>query len=94
VKQRAKKNAKQQNAEVDQVFCMTADDGHVWIHIFDSMPRAVRQRLRTSPFNLCAACLKAFVLPEVLRKQPKLSHEKALLVGIEIMEAQVRKQTS
>jgi hypothetical protein len=51
----------------------------------------VRRRLRNSPFDICAACLEAFVLPEVLAKHPKLSREKALFAAVEVMEAEVRK---
>jgi hypothetical protein len=79
-----------QNDEIDQVFCMTADEGHVWIHVYDSLPLTVRRRLRNSPFNVCAACLEAFVLPKVQAKHPNWSREKALFAGIEIMEADVR----
>jgi hypothetical protein len=40
-----------------QIKCLTADEGHVWIHSYDLLPPAVRHRLATSPFNLCAACI-------------------------------------
>jgi hypothetical protein len=78
--------------EIDQVYCLTADAGHVWIHTYDTLPVAVRRRLRNSPFNVCAACLEAFVLPKLRIKHPNWSREKLLLVGIEEMEAEVRKQ--
>jgi hypothetical protein len=84
MKQRTK-----QNDEIDQVFCMTADAGHVWMHVFDTLPLPVRRRLRNSAFNLCAACLEAFVLPQVLAKHPKLSREKALFAAVEVMEAEM-----
>jgi hypothetical protein len=29
----------------------------VWIHCYDQLPRAVRQRLAASPFNICPACM-------------------------------------
>jgi hypothetical protein len=80
------------NDEIDQVYCLTADDGRVWIHVFDTLPVAVRRRLRNSPFNLCAACLVTFVLPEVRSNHPKLSREKALFAAIGVMEARVRRQ--
>ena len=40
-----------------QVKCLTADEGHVWMPDFDTLPPAVRRRLAESPFNLCAACV-------------------------------------
>jgi len=40
-----------------QVKCLTADEGHVWIHYYDRLPAAVRQRLATSVDNICPACL-------------------------------------
>jgi hypothetical protein len=49
----------EQRADLEgkQVACLTTDAGHVWIHYYDQLPRAVRQRLASSPFNICAACL-------------------------------------
>jgi hypothetical protein len=75
-----------------QVKCLTNDEGHVWIRNYDELPPAVRQRLRESPYNLCAACLEAFVLPEVHRRHPGYTRLKALLSAIELMEAEVRKE--
>jgi hypothetical protein len=40
-----------------QVKCLIADEGHVWIHYYDQLPTAVRQRLATSVHNICPACL-------------------------------------
>ena len=40
-----------------QVRCLTADEGHRWIHVYDGLPKPVRKRLAESPFNLCAACM-------------------------------------
>jgi hypothetical protein len=68
------------------------DEGHVWIHTYDSLPPPVRLRLRNSDFNVCAACLLAYVLPEVRAKHPSWPREKLLIAGIEIMEAEVRKK--
>jgi hypothetical protein len=74
-----------------QVYCLVGDQGHLWIGHYDTMPPAVRQRWRNSPFNVCAACAKAFVLSEVRAQFPKLSHEQALLKALEIMEVKIRK---
>jgi len=41
-----------------QVKCLTADEGHVWIHCYDSLPAPVRQRLANGRFNICPACLQ------------------------------------
>lgn len=43
--------------EGEQVYCLTSDEGHLWIHCYDELPKAVRQRLASSPFNICPACL-------------------------------------
>jgi hypothetical protein len=40
-----------------QVKCLTADEGHLWMHCYDPLPPAVRHRLATSPYNLCPACV-------------------------------------
>jgi hypothetical protein len=85
MKQRAK-----QNAEINQTYCLIATGGHLWMRgFFDALPVAVRQRLRSSPFNICAACLVTEVLPMVRRKHPNWTHEKLLFAAIEMMEAQV-----
>jgi hypothetical protein len=78
--------------EVMQVKCLTGDEGHVWIGSYDELPPAVRQRLRNSPFNLCAACLVAFVLPDVQRRHRSYTRVKALFAAIDIMETEVRKE--
>jgi hypothetical protein len=75
-----------------QVRCWTGDDGHIWIHTYDTLPARVRQRLRSSPFNLCPACLESFFLPEVHARHRGLSPEQALFVAIEVMESEVRKR--
>jgi hypothetical protein len=79
-----------QNYEIDQVYCLTADEGHVWIHVYDTLPVSVRRRLRNSAFNLCAACLQAYVLPKVRAKHPNWPRERQLVAGIEVMEAEIR----
>lgn len=39
-----------------QVRCLTADEGHVWMHYHDRLPSIIRRRLAESPFNICPAC--------------------------------------
>jgi hypothetical protein len=70
---------------------LTSDEGHVWMPTFDAMPVSVRRRLRNSPYNCCAACLEAFVLPKVQLKHRGYSREQALLVAVEAMEAEIRR---
>jgi hypothetical protein len=89
VSRRQMPSAKQD--EILQVKCLINDEGHVWIHCYDALPATVRQRLRNSPFNLCAACLEMVVVPKVKRKYPSLSREQQLLIAIKVMEAEVRK---
>jgi hypothetical protein len=56
---------------------------------FDQLPVRVRERLRSSPHNLCAACLTAFFLPKV--RAQHATRTRALLAAIDIMEAEVRR---
>jgi hypothetical protein len=89
MRERESGSAAVKRTEPTQVKCLTGDDGHVWIGSYDRLPPKVRQRLRNSPFNLCAACLEAFFLPKV---PPGYSREQALFAAIEDMEAQVRNE--
>jgi hypothetical protein len=41
-----------------QVKCLTADEGHVWIHYYDNLPSPVRRRLANGPYNICPACMQ------------------------------------
>jgi hypothetical protein len=55
---------------------------------FDTLPVAVRARLRNSPFNLCPGCL----VTKFLSRMPwQRSREQRLLAAIAVMEAEVRK---
>lgn len=85
------KQPRTNNEEIEQVFCMTAEAGRVWIHAYDDLPVSVRRRMRNSHFNICAACLVSFVVPEIEAKHPDWPEEKLLIAGIEIMEMKVRK---
>lgn len=79
--------------EINQTFCLIATGGHLWMRDFyDNLPVVVRQRLRSSPFNICPACLQIEVMPTVRRQHPNWTRERLLLTAVEIMEAQVRKQ--
>jgi hypothetical protein len=79
--------------EINQTKCWIATSGHVWMKAyFDTLPVSVRRRLRSSPFNLCPACLVAEFLPKVWPRHPEYSREQALLAAIKVMEAQVRSQ--
>jgi hypothetical protein len=51
------------------------------MELFDDFPPPIRQRLRDSPFNLCAACVHDDGLSD---------SEESLLHVIETMEATVR----
>lgn len=75
----------------NQTMCLINSEGHQWMAgYFDTLPVRVRQRLRSSPYNLCPACLQTKVLPKVQSK-PNTPREKLLLAAIEIMEAEVRR---
>jgi hypothetical protein len=90
---KSKKQNENANQPVLQTKCLINTEGHIWMEgYFDTLPLAVRQRLRGSPFNLCPACLQTEVLPKMKRKYP--TREKALFAAIEVMEAEVRKEKS
>jgi hypothetical protein len=75
----------------NQTKCLINTLGHIWMEgYFDTLPRPVRQRLRSSPFNLCPACLMTKVLPKVRPQHPNYPREKLLFAAIEVMEAEVR----
>ena len=79
------------NDKINQSRCWISSSGHVWMTgYFDTLPRAVRQRLRASPYNLCAACLVVEFAPQIRRRHPEYPREKMLLAGIEMMEAELR----
>jgi len=40
-----------------QLLCYASVRGRETMHCYDDLPTEVRTRLRTSPFNLCAACI-------------------------------------
>jgi hypothetical protein len=73
-----------------QVKCLTADAGHVWIHCYDWLPRAVRQRLAASPFNICAACLDIEVKEQAQRRREANPTTAAYLVAIAQIERKLR----
>ena len=83
------KRARSVDDDTGQTKCWIATAGHIWMEsYFDTLPRSVRQRLQSSPFNLCAACLVTEFLPKV--RSQNLSREKALMAAIAMMEAELR----
>jgi hypothetical protein len=86
-----RKSMKKPNNEINQTYCLIATGGHLWMEeYFDNLPVPVRRRLRSSPFNICPACLQTEVLPKVRDKHPNWSQEKLLVAAIEVMESEVR----
>lgn len=80
------------NDEVNQTKCWIATEGHIWMRgYFDTLPSAVRQRLRQSPFNICPACLVTKFAPKISKVKGSRQPERALFAAIEIMEAEVRR---
>jgi hypothetical protein len=74
----------------NQTKCWIATGGHVWMeNYFDPLPPSVRQRLRQSPFNLCAGCLQTVFLPKV--RAGSRDKTRALFAAIEIMEQELRR---
>jgi hypothetical protein len=63
-----------------QGLCLVNTEGWAHMDVFDDFPPPIRQRLRDSPFNLCAACIAGEGGDELEK----------LLPAIETMEATVR----
>jgi hypothetical protein len=41
--------------------CLIASEGHVWMRsCFDTLHPVVQQRLRDSPYNICAGCVRSY----------------------------------
>jgi hypothetical protein len=79
-------------AEINQTKCWIATHGWEWMEdYYDTLPATARRRLRDSPYNLCPACLLTKFAPKVSARYPKYSHEKVLLLSIEVMELLARR---
>jgi hypothetical protein len=87
--------ARMQANERFQGLCLVSDRdaGVKYISICDTLPKAVRERLHNSPFNLCAACLE-----DIARRMANphgtpyvnLPNIEEYMQTIDIMEQQVR----
>ena len=66
-----------------QVKCLTADEGHVWMHCHDRLPSAVRRRLAESRFNLCPACVVIDARSASQRREPSIATYFAVIEAIE-----------
>jgi hypothetical protein len=80
----------------NQTKCWIATSGHLWMEdYFDTLPPAVRQRLRRSPYNLCPACMVTEFLPKIRSPSSRpvggRAREKAMFTAIEAMEQEVRR---
>lgn len=82
---------------VNQTSCLVAEKGWMWMGRFDDMPVSIRQRMRDSRFNLCAACVseEAWDLirddsGEYTVPNPELRH---YLQAIRNVEAQIEATT-
>src|SRR5262249_26136738 len=69
-----------------QVKCLTADEGHVWIHYYDKLPGPVRQRLANGRFNICPACLQIDAENMARKQRLKRPTVAIYLAAIEIIE--------
>jgi hypothetical protein len=74
-----------------QVKCLTASEGHLWMRDYhDQFPKAVRQRLAASPFNICAACLDIEVREQAQRGRETNPTAAAYLAAIARIERKLR----
>jgi hypothetical protein len=88
----SKRRRRGSDNEINQTKCWIATHGWMWMEgYFDTLPRSIRQRLQSSPFNLCPACLITKFLPEAQSCHREYTREKALLAAIEFMESELRK---
>jgi hypothetical protein len=77
--------------KLEQTRCRISNEGHRWmVGWYDELPPRIRQRLRQSKYNLCAACLVTIYLRKVPKPQRGLSREQALFAAIEIYEREER----
>src|SRR5262245_9856645 len=53
--------------------------------------KAIRRRLRQSPYNLCPACIKTIFAPKVRARHPDWSRQQVYLRAIEVMEYRLSK---
>jgi hypothetical protein len=84
---------KQRAKQDDKTCLINSEGGHSWMtDYYDTLSAPVRRRLRSSPYNLCPACLQLELLPKVRAKHRNWSREKLLFAAIEVMEAEARKQ--
>jgi len=72
---------------LEQVKCFEAVDGWGTILSYDAMPSPVRERLRNSPFNLCATCVCDGAWKRSDRNLPTLNAYMSTIVD---MENQIR----
>jgi hypothetical protein len=68
-----------------QVLCLTADEGHVWMHCYDPLPPVVRRRLAQSPFNICSACMVIEARKVAPRRRPTVATYLDVIAAIERM---------
>jgi hypothetical protein len=66
-----------------QVLCLTADEGHVWMHYFDALPPVVRRRMAQSPFNICPACMDIEARKVAARRRPTVNTYLGVIAAIE-----------
>ena len=67
--------------EGEQVYCLTADEGHRWIHVYDQFPSAVRKHMASSTFNLCPACVE--IMAKAQTRRPSVDTYFAVIAEIE-----------
>ena len=69
-----------------QGLCLVAAQGRLYMHNYDALPAPVRNRLKNSPFNICAACV--YQLAENQSTDPAIT-EAEFMAAIAQMERQI-----
>ena len=72
-----------------QGLCLVASEGWREMDSFDELPISIRGRLKSSPFNLCPACVRGAGVEHEFNREP-LKAELAYLRKIVQMEEQIR----
>jgi hypothetical protein len=77
----------------EQFYCVNGNDGHAWkvraMPAYDDLPKAVREQLAASPFNICPRCFDLKV-EEIGMLHPDWPRQKLLSAAIKIREHEIR----
>jgi hypothetical protein len=77
----------------EQFYCVNGNDGHQWkvqaMPDYDRLPKAVREQLAQSSFNICPVCFDQKV-SQIRRLHPDWPRTKLLVAAVKIREHEIR----